>query len=186
MNARRERWGRLVLAAMALVLAGTALQAWRQGTLPRRERAEPPAPLPPARLVSTGPGTLFVFETEYPACGRRLSRAEPAGAARSGLGREDLARRYPGWEVTAFTPGRVILRRVVAGPCSRDLDYRTVTLRDGRVVVLAGRPEEPGDVLLVTDITADRLLPADRAKLERGVLLRSEEETWLFLEGLDE
>lgn len=186
MNARRERWGRLAIAALALVLAGAVVQAWRQGTLPGRERAEPPTPPPEARLVSTGPGTLFVFETEYPACGRRLSRAEPAGAARSGLGREDLARRFPGWEVADFTPGRVILRRVVAGPCSRELQYRTVTLRDGRVVVLAGRPEAPGDVLLVTDITADRLLPADRAKLERGVLLQSEEETWLFLEGLDE
>lgn len=186
MNARRERWGRLALAAMALVLAGAALQAWRQGTLPGRERGEPPAPLPPARVVDTGPGTLFVFETEYPACGRRLSRAEPAGAARSGLGREELARRFPGWEVADFTPGRVILRRVVAGPCSRELQYRTVTLRDGRVVVLAGRPEAPGEVLLVTDVTEDRLLPADRNKLRRGVLLQSEEETWLSLEGLEE
>lgn len=145
-----------------------------------------PRPLPPARLVSTGPDTLLVFETDYSGCGRHLTRAEAAGADRAGLDREGLARRFPGWEVVSFTPGRVVLRRSEAGPCPPDLRYRTIALRGGRVVIMAGRPEAPGPVLTVTDITVDRLLPADRQKLERGFMVDSEEEAWRFLEGLEE
>lgn len=145
----------------------------------RREAGEPV----PAEPV-TGPETLIILKTSWPACGEEDVRTLEAGAVLAGLHRGEVLSRFPGFQAEVFRPGQVVLRRVQEGPCPDDVVWRTIGLRDGRVVVFAGRPERPGAVLKDTGILVDRLLPADREKLGRGIAVRGEDGVWQVLEGL--
>lgn len=190
----------LLLSAFlgAALLAAGAASGWFLATdrLPGRPRVAPaPSPgasgaAPERRAASTplgpvtDPRTALVFKTLYPACGGEVVRTEAAGAARAGLGRTEVERRHPGWRVEVFGPAEVILARSQAGPCPDEALYRTVGLRDGRVVVYAGRPGGHGPLLQDTGISVDRLLPADREKLSRGIEVQGEDGVWRLLEGL--
>lgn len=143
----------------------------------------PPAPPPPAN-VTTDPGTLFVFRSLYPACGEELARSLAAGVDLAGIERGELAERFPGWHVESFRPAQVILSRVHDGPCPDGVMYRTLGIRDGRVAVFSGRPDNRGALLRDTGIRVDRLLPADMDKLRRGIAVRGEAGVWQVLEGL--
>lgn len=136
--------------------------------------------------TATGPQTLIVLKISYPACGEEEVRTVEAGAVLAGLHRGELLSRFPGYEAEVFRAGQVVLRRVQDGPCPDSVSYRTIGLRDGRVVVFAGRPESPGRLLHDTGILVDNLLPADREKLSRGIVVRGEAEVWRVLEGLGE
>lgn len=182
----------------AALLAAGAASGWFLATdrLPGRFRGAPaPSPgadgTPPGdRAASTPLGpvtdseTALVFRIRYPACGGEVVRTEAAGTARAGLGRADVERRHPGWRVEVFGPAEVILTRSQDGPCPDEAVYRTIGVRDGRVVVYAGRPGGRGPLLQDTGISVDRLLPADREKLSRGIEVRGEEGVWRLLEGL--
>lgn len=188
----------LLLSAFfgAAVLAAGAASGWFLATDRGRLRSAPaPSPgadaAPPGERTAstplgpvTDPQTALVFKVRYPACGGEVVRTEAAGAARAGLGRVDVERRHPGWRVEVFGPAEVILTRSQDGPCPDEAVYRTIAARDGRVVVYAGRPGGHGPLLQDTGISVDRLLPADREKLSRGIEVRGEEGVWRLLEGL--
>lgn len=144
-----------------------------------------PPPTPPEVNVTTDPNTLFVFRSYYPECGEEQARSLGAGVDLAGMNRDELARRFPGWHVDSFRPAQVILSRVHHGPCPDDVLYRTLGIRDGRVVVYSGRPENRGALLRDTGIRVDRLLPADVAKLRQGMAVRGEAGVWRVLEGLN-
>lgn len=187
----------------ALLLAGAASLVWLYGAgkgsdqwrrpwtqegsrpakpEPQKQGAETAVPAGPV----TGPQTLIMLKTFYPACGEEEVRSLEAGAALAGLRREEVLTRYPGYQVEVFRPGQVILRRTQAGPCPDEVVYRTIGVLDGHVVVFAGRPGRTGAVLQDTGIPVERLLPADREKLEQGIPVRGEAEVWRVLEGLGE
>lgn len=154
------------------------------GAAPPQDGGEQrPAAAPPE--TRTNPYTVFVFRTRYPACDGEVARTGTAGAAGAGLSQGEVAERYPGWSVELFRPGQVVLARTRDGPCPDEAVYRTVTMRDGRVVVYAGRPGRLGPLLQETDIRVDRLLPRDRERLARGIEVRGDEGVWRLLEGLD-
>lgn len=175
----------------AVALAGAGYWAFSRGPSGSPSRAEKPpsaglSPVPeaPAEVV-TGPETLIVLKTLYANCAEEATGAEVAGVGLAGLGRQELEKRFPGWDVETFRPGQVVLRKVVDGPCPEEVQYRTIGIREGKVVVFAGRPEQLGPVLRDTAIPASRLLPADREKLARGIVVRGEADVWRILEGLD-
>ncbi len=180
---RRERKARRSLARIALALgllaAGAGSGYFLASRAQPRSAPSAPEPPPPGRQASavdpgtrTTPYTVFTFRTRYPACGGEVNRTEAPGAAGAGLSRAEVERRYPGWTVEFFRPAQVVLVREQPGPCPEEAVYRTVTVRDGRVVVHAGRPGRLGPLLQDTGIDVDRLLPQDREKLARGVEVR--------------
>lgn len=184
------------MAALLLALGGAA--GYLAGAdLPFRLRAPeepragddrmPPDPnaAPSRWQPATGPHTTLVFKTFYTRCGGETTRTEPAGTTLAGLTRAAVSRRFPDWQVEVFRPGLVILTRMESGPCPDEAWFRTIGVQDGRVVVFAGRPANRGAVLQDTGIPVDRLLPADRAKLERGVEVHGDTGVWQYLEGLD-
>lgn len=135
--------------------------------------------------VRTAPYTLIIFREENPACRESLTRSRSAGTELAGLDRTAFQERFPGWRVEDFRPAQVILRRLTNEPCQRDEEYRTISIYDSRVAVFAGRPGHLGPMLQDTGIEVERLLPADREKLMRGVVVRGDSEVWQFLEGLE-
>lgn len=184
---RRRRWAALASLAFLLLAAGLSAFYWSGE---RARRARPSAPPPEDRRgeavaeAVTGPQTVIVFRTAYTGCSQEVTRTEMAGAALAGLHRQELARRFPGWEVALFRPGQVLLRQVRPGPCPEGIGDRTITVRDGRVVVFAGRPPRLGELLWDTGIKVESLLPADREKLDRGLVVHGDTEVWRVLEGL--
>lgn len=133
----------------------------------------------------TAPYTVIIFREENPGCRESLTRSRSAGTELAGLDRAGLERRFPGWIVEDFRPAQVILRRVNNEPCRGEAAYRTISVYNERVVVFAGRPGRIGPMLQDTGIDVSRLLPADREKLARGVVVRGDAEVWQFLEGLE-
>jgi len=83
------------------------------------------------------------------------------------MDRAEVARQFVHTEVVSLTPDRLVLERVLPG-CPGDVV--TVTERDGRVVVRAGRPGDLGAVVAVTDIPVRGLSRADRLRLEAGIV----------------
>ncbi len=190
---RRARGKRRLkrVAAVSLVLlilaAGAGAVYW-SGERARQRAAPPSGAAEEGRDAAvdpvTGPQTVIVFKTAWSGCGEETTRTETAGPALAGLHRADLVRRFPGWEVAFFRPGQVILRQVREGPCPDGVGDRTITVKEGRVVVFAGRPGSLGEMLWDTGIMVDSLLPADREKLARGLVVRGDTEVWRVLEGL--
>lgn len=185
----RERWRRVAAFSLAVLLvAGAGALYWSAQRA--RDRTAPRGAGEDGRDVAadpvTGPQTVIVFKTTWSGCGEETTRTETAGPALAGLRQADLARRFPGWEVAFFRPGQVILHQVREGPCPDGVGDRTIAVKDGRVVVYAGRPGRLGELLWDTGIMADALLPADREKLARGIVVRGDTEVWRVLEGLGE
>lgn len=187
---------KLILAALLLAAGGAAgyLAArdlpFGHGTPGKTGAEDGPVPPDPGEAPSswqpaTGPLTTLVFKTFYSRCGGETTRTEPAGTALAGLTRTQVSQRFPGWQVDVFRPGQVVLTRIESGPCPDEAWFRTIGLQDGRVVVFAGRSGNRGPVLQDTGIHVDRLLPADRAKLEKGVEVQGDAGVWQFLEGLE-
>ncbi len=162
------------------LLAVAAWSAWKR---PVREALQ----LGELYRAVTDWDTVVVRRFYYPSCGQEKVAEERAGFRLAGLGREELASRFPGWTLEEFSPHRVVLRRVEEGPCPGEEDGEAffVGVEDGYVVVFRGRPGKGGEVFWRTRIPVGDLLPEDAEKLQRGVGFRSEVEVWRFLEGLE-
>lgn len=135
--------------------------------------------------ITTEPHTLLIFKTMYPHCNGETTTSRTAGTAMAGINRDELARRYPEYEIASFRPGEVTFLRTLDGPCPDEAWYRTITLKEGRIVVYAGRPGNLGPLLQDTGIPIDKLLPADQDKFEEGVVVTGDAGVWLYLEGLE-
>ncbi len=141
---------------------------------------------PPPVSVRVAPYTTLIFQYEHTGCeGQSQISSRAAGKDLAGLDREGLQAKFPEWHIEVFRPAQVILKRQKDGPCRKDMEYRTIGVKDNRVVVFVGKPGNLGPMLRDTGIEISRLLPADQEKLKQGIVVRSEEEVWLFLEGLE-
>ncbi|MBE3589370.1 MAG: BofC C-terminal domain-containing protein [Firmicutes bacterium] len=184
--ARTSRWTAAILLSFLLggAVGGAAMRAF-DARLEAPGRAAPPARTaaqeqPQPRITAE---TVVVTRTAYTEgdCRQTLEESNPAPADWVGLTRPDLERRYPDAVVETFTPERVVITRTAMGCPYRG---RTILLRQGRVAVYYGTPNDLGPLQRETDITADQLTDKDRARLENGVVVTTDEEVDALLEGL--
>lgn len=182
----RRGW---VLAVACVVGAAVGAAGWwlvRHDQDRPRPRATPPPPSASAATPEvTDQATILIFKTYYVQCRQEATRVQPAGEEHAGLDRTALASRFPGWEVRAFSRGQVELIRSTDEPCPGASGGYTITLRDGRVVVLEGRGLA-GPVVQRTAITADRLTPEERQLLEQGLQVDDLEAVRHVLESIEE
>ncbi|QIA26826.1 hypothetical protein DYI95_004215 [Thermaerobacter sp. PB12/4term] len=180
------------LVAVA-ILGGVAAGAYWWRLDAGRDEPAPAArkPAPPVRATTLTAETRLVERTRYPACrGVVLETERPPTALEAGWHVADLLRSRDTWRLVEATPDRVVLEREVREPCPPQawLRYRTVGLHQGRVAVFYGRPDDKGDGLgplrLLTTVPEERLLPGDRRRLERGMVVEGEAEAWHVLESL--
>lgn len=196
-----HKWSRRRLAAAVAavsVIAGLAVAVWygsSSGDSHPRPREEPgPAELGPPGTGPQGPvdadprlssTTVLVFERRWAQCNHEHIREVAAGDRLAGASSNDLLEAFPGWQITSFEPGRVVLTQVLPGECPGPETPFTIMIRGGRVVVLRGTGDDQ-PVYLDTGIKADDLLPGDRAMLERGITVVGEERVWAYLEGIQD
>ncbi|MBX6377519.1 MAG: hypothetical protein IRY95_03140 [Clostridia bacterium] len=185
----RRRWPWWGAAATALVAAGVA--ALYAGGLPVRRPAPTPVGKPPAGPVA-GPmepvlqeGAEVVRQILYTACGQKVTEREPVPPSLVGLSRREVMRRLTSGNVVDFAPDRVTIATREEGPCPDTVLYRTLTVLDGYVVVYAGRAPDLGPLVARTRVRVDRLLPRDRERLEKGIVVQGDAEVWRLLEGLE-
>jgi len=138
-----------------------------------------------ANEVRISPETLLVFERRWEECETVHTRSVPAGEKLAGAERDTLAREFSDWQLHAFATDRVVLVQTLPGDCPEPDAAFTITIRQGRVIVLRGASTD-GPLYLDTGIAADSLLPGDRMMLERGVTVTGEERVWAYLEGMGE
>lgn len=163
---------------------------------------EPPGATGPTQVGAAGltpdritAETRFVYRTHYPSTGRVEEQVSAPPETMLDLTREALAVQYPQWDIEAFSAEEVVFHRVDNGvdPVVRsdeEQQYRTLTVRDGLIVVLAGRPHPEAGLTLAdlplletTGIDASRLRADDAERLERGVVVEGDGEVARNLEG---
>lgn len=148
--------------------------------------------LAPDRIT---PETALIYVTQYASTGRVEERVSAPPESMLDLTREALAVMYPQWQIETFSSEQVVFRRVDNGvdPVIRQEEeqrYRTLALRDGQIVVLAGRPHPEAGLRLAdltllreTDIDASHLRADDAERLSAGVVVEGDEEVARNLEG---
>jgi hypothetical protein len=172
---------RLWMGAAALALgAGVWLGVHLAHGHPSASGQTAPSPAPAPDPV-VGPDTIFRYRTFYAGCGVEREGSAPAPLALVGLDRAGVERALPQARILSFGPDEVVLLETVQGCPFR---YVTLTIRDGVVVAYYGRPGHLGGVYRVTGIRASSLTPADRARLERGVVFEDPAEVDRQIEGL--
>lgn len=139
--------------------------------------------------------TRFVYVTQYTSTGRVEEQSAAPPESMIDLTREALAMLYPQWEIETFSAEQVVFRRVDHGvdPLVRAEEeerYRTLAVRDGYIVVLAGRPHPEAGLTLAdlpllqeTGLDASRLRAEDAERLEKGVVVEGDDEVARNLEG---
>ncbi|HEX6988778.1 MAG TPA: hypothetical protein VF282_04860 [Bacillota bacterium] len=183
-----------LLLAVAVLAAAAMLTAWGLGSAGLWGAGGAPAtpappgagePLPVGRddELRTDPATQLIFDAAG-RCRRARTWSEPAGPARAGLDAEGLAAALPGWQVASFAPGRVQLQPAAGTGCP-DARPFTLTIRDGEVVILAGRGRD-GPIYERSGIAAGLLAPGDLALLHNGHTVEGLDRAWEYLEGIAE
>lgn len=139
--------------------------------------------------------TKFVYVTQYSSTGRIEEQSAAAPETMIDLTREALAMHYPQWEIETFSAEQVVFRRTDHGvdPLVRAEEeerYRTLAVRNGYIVVLAGRPHPEAGLTLAdlpllqeTGLDASRLRAEDAERLEKGVVVEGDSEVARNLEG---
>jgi hypothetical protein len=101
-----------------------------------------------------------------------------------GLNKNQLQAMYPEWTIDKFDNRQVEMTLRTDNFCQQHADHMYVGLKDGHVTVFYGKPGGKPVVKEITKMAENRLMPQDVKELQRGIVVRSEEELLQTLEGL--
>ncbi|HHY37715.1 MAG TPA: hypothetical protein GX507_02165 [Clostridia bacterium] len=96
----------------------------------------------------------------------------------------ELALDYPEHRIYPGPGDGLTIEKVVNDFCPDDRTFRHIGLKDGYVAVFYGRPKENAVLKSMTDIAAKDLYPADRKRLEAGIVAVGDADLERILEGL--
>lgn len=146
-----------------------------------------PAPVPGSGQVVTA-GASVVWTEHYEACKCRRPEMRPAEAWMVGLDQTALARELDDWTVARFTPELVELTRAAGPWCEKHGSARTVRFEGDELMLYAGSLDDPTIELVpigpIPRITRERLDPITLEVLTRGLVLKSEDDVYRYLEGI--
>lgn len=195
MACNRQKAGYVVLAllffllgmGLASLLPGETTGIFRTPLLPDAPRLTGKNSVPTAMTpVRVSTQTEVVYHIQYEKCRHSETRVLPEPPLPMvGLQMEDIRLVYPKWQVREFTAKRLVLVTSLPEMCPDDIRFRTITLRDNKVVVLHGSGlHADSPVMARTSIDADRLSKADYERLTRGIVVTSDQEVEDWLEGI--
>ncbi|MDI3269104.1 MAG: hypothetical protein QJR00_00165 [Bacillota bacterium] len=173
-----------LVLALAFLLGATAGILWDQLWQPPYLAKESPAvPVDQPEAARIQRDTEIVRRITYVegTCRQTLEDVARAPADWVGWTRADLEEFQADAIIEEFSPQRVVIHRQAPGCPYRG---RTLLLRQGRVGVYYGTPNDLGPLMRETEITEEVLRPQDRARLEEGVTVLDDEEVEKLLEGL--
>lgn len=129
-------------------------------------------------------GAPLLKRTFYTRCGHTEEDQDlvPSEMAKKTL--RELALGYPEYGIYPGPGDGLTLEKVVNDFCPDDRTFRHIGLKDGYVAVFYGRPKENAVLKSMTNIAAKDLYPADRTRLEAGIVAVGDTDLERILEGL--
>lgn len=129
-------------------------------------------------------GAPLLKRTFYTRCGHSEEDQDLVSAETAEKTLTELAIDYPEYRVYPGPGEGITLEKVVKDFCPDDRTFRHIGLKDGYVAVFYGRPKENAVLKSITDIAAKDLYPADRKRLEAGIVAVGDADLERILEGL--
>lgn len=156
----------------------------------QREKARPPGLYRDTEVaqhdlgVKITPNTVLLQKITYLKCGdQETFRTHPADNT-VGKNFQQVQQVYGGWNIEKFDINEVVMSLQVDALCPEHANNMFIGVKDGYVAVYYGRPGPKAMLKEMTKIPVNGLMGQDREELQRGVLVRSQEELLRTLEGL--
>ncbi len=126
------------------------------------------------------PNTQLIFRTYYNSCDHTSEKAVKTAEDEVDMDEGQLEAKYPGWDVTGFSPPVVELSRRINTYCPR---HYIIGVADGFIAVYVY--DENGQKVLQekTDISVKTLTPEDQRALSSGIVTDTEEQKEQTIEG---
>lgn len=126
-------------------------------------------------------GAKLIYITYYVICGDEVVEEKYIDDKYINCTKTELQQNEKGWEIFSFTPDEVKLKREINDICD---DHYYIGVQNGYVSLFQGIPGIKSTLIEQTDIIADTLREDDRAILERGLIIKNEQEFLKIREGL--
>lgn len=170
----------------------------KSGAFEKQGHGDSPVPAPESESVDSNgfleqeewafykprEGAPLYHRTFYTRCGHFTEEAGLVSAEMATKTLGQLGEEYSDWRVFPADFGGVSLERVINDFCMEDRVFRHIGLKDGYVAIFHGRPRSDAVLKTLTDIAAKDLYPADRKRLEAGIVAVGDVEIEKVLEGL--
>ncbi|MHB1393115.1 MAG: BofC C-terminal domain-containing protein [Clostridia bacterium] len=126
------------------------------------------------------PNTQLIFKTYFNSCRHTVEKAVPASNDEVSMSEEQLKEKYIGWEITAFSPPIVELKKTIATYCP--IHY-IIGVDNGFIAIYVY--DENGQKVMQekTDISMATLTPEDQQTLQYGIVVDTEDQKEQTLEG---
>jgi len=134
--------------------------------------------IPEIRLKA---GARLIYTTYYIKCNDEIIEEKIIDEKLIGCTKSQLEQLENDWEITNFTPEEVSLTRQINDICP---NHYFIGIQDGYVTLFQGIPGIKSILIEQTDILADTLREDDRLILEKGLIIKDEQEFLKIREGL--
>ena len=132
-----------------------------------------------------GENTMFEQTIYYRGCNESEVMRERASAKVVGMTRDEVGELYRDWQITSFDKDVVALQISVDDVCKEHKKEQFVGMRDGKIGIYYGKPNENAILKEALPIDATMLVEQVQEALKGGIPFRSEEEKLRILEGLE-
>jgi len=131
--------------------------------------------------MKLNPGAKLIYKTLYVKCNDELIEEKIIGKELIGLTKDELGQIEKEWKIVSFMPDEVSLFREINDICE---NHFYIGIQDGYVALFQGIPGIKSILVEQTDIIADTLREDDRLILEKGLIIKDQDEFLKIREGL--
>lgn len=169
---RNKKKKQLLLFGAAVLLVMSAVIAWMLVRFPKA--ADVAKPSNAVRLNETASLEL----TTLYACGHKETKRLPLPEELKNQTQEEVALRYPSWNILSFRSDFLVAEQVMATECD---NHFLLTLDKNKLVVTKSKDKH--QVIVEQEINLNMLTQEDREILASGILINSEYELLEILES---
>ena len=125
------------------------------------------------------PYAKLIIEKKFTKCGHSTYNAIDVPKELINLTKEELAKKYSGWDILEFSKDEITLYRVIEANCE---DHYVLKEQEGYIVVYNELTEEISNLVEKTDIMVDSLREEDRNELYDGIKIYGQNELSSLIE----
>ncbi len=130
----------------------------------------------------TTPNTLLVLKKYYTDCGHTISNTASMPEEMVNLTEEEIAQKYPNWEVEVFSEDEVVLAITLDSFCG---EHYYLTEEDGYISVYIVDEAENKTLKATGKLSTEYLTETDKIALKNGIMVYGTEELNKILEDFE-